>query len=278
MRRVQLFEFNEHPRVPDFLRAWIVESLGLGLRWGHTLDGLAPVLARFLEECGADRVLDLCSGSGEPAALLVEALLRQGIRPPRMVLSDLLPDGPALAAAAARHPQYLEVAPVPVDATAVPPEVDAGRGAGGEARTARILVNGFHHFPPDVARGIVRDAMERGRGLFIVESFPRNPLLALPFLPWGYGAMVSLPFRERRDRWLRLALLLPVHFVAAWDLFVSVFRMHTPDEVRAMAGSCASYRWTFLEVPYPLGGRLQVFQGVPTTTSPDGGTSPRGTG
>ena len=256
--RIQLFEFNEHPRVPRLIHAFIVESLGLGLRWGRTLDNLAPVFSAFLHECGADHVLDLASGSGEPAALLVEALQRRGIRPPRIVLSDLLPDARSLAAMVHLHPEVLEAAPEPVDATAVPPSLDA---------PVRLLINCFHHFPPDIARRILADAVAHRRAVFIVESFPRNPLLALPFVPYGFAAMVALPFVRSRDRWGRLLLtwVWPViHWIGAWDLLVSVFRMHSEAELRAMAEATGgAYRWVYEEVPYALGGRLQVFRGVP---------------
>jgi hypothetical protein len=115
--RLHAFEFNERPECPAFVRDAIVEALGTGLRWGRMYDAVGPVFAEFCARAGCTEVLDLCSGSGEPVSILLDALARSGVgtfgtgdqagspvAPPRFLLSDLFPNVAAMARVAARHP------------------------------------------------------------------------------------------------------------------------------------------------------------------------------
>lgn len=259
MRRFHLFEFNERPEVPRILRAQIVEALGLGQLWGRLLDPLAPVFAEFLARTGADRVLDLCSGGGEPACILLDALRRAGRTLPRLTLSDRLPDPRTLEKARRRHPASLEVAPHPVDATAVPDTLDA---------PVRLVLSGFHHLPPDVARATLADVVARRRSIFIGELFPRRLLPALPVMPWVYLGMLALPFtgtlRDLPWRILSAWVFQLTETLAAWDWLVSVLRIYTEAELREMAEAAGGgYRWEYREIRGRLGHRLVVFTGTP---------------
>ena len=47
MQRAHLFEFNERPGVPAFIRETIVETLGTGLRWSGMGEIAGPAFAEF---------------------------------------------------------------------------------------------------------------------------------------------------------------------------------------------------------------------------------------
>ena len=257
MQRQQLFEFHERAGCPRFIRDSVVETLGTGLRWLGMGDAAGPAFARFCRQARCARALDLCSGSGAPAALLVEWLAAHGEASPQLVLSDLFPNEAALAAACPRHPAQLSVADAPVDATAVPAHVD---------HDARLIMNAFHHFAPADAARIVADAVAARKSLFVYEGFPRDLRRFLPTGPAMLPALLLNPLFTRRQRAAKalFTYLLPViPAVATWDGIVSVLRIHDEPGLRAMTRPDDDYCWSYEEVDYGRGGRAVVFTGVP---------------
>jgi len=253
--RIQAFEFNDRAWAPAPLRDLITESLGRTLRWSRVLEGVVEPFIAFLEATGAEEVLDLGSGSGEPAAILALALRRRGARVPRFVLTDLFPHPKAWAELKARDPA-IDFVSTPVDATRIPESLGRGR--------ARVVINVLHHLPPQLASAVVGDAVGRGAPAFIVEGFERNPLGFLPFAPLGVAALALGPILARRDRLAKAALawLTPVALGAsAWDGFISTLRIHTEDDLRAMVAaaggdpaSCRAGTYAF-----PFGGKGTFF-------------------
>jgi len=257
VRRVHAFEFNELPACPRVVRESIVETLGLGYRWARVLDGVGPLFADFYARARCASVLDLCSGSGEPVAAMLEALARRGLPQPRFHLSDLYPDVAAMRRAASRHPGLVEVVAEPVDACAVPDRHD---------QPARTIINALHHLPPPVAARLVADTVAKRRALFVVEGFPRSLGRMAATLPILLVAGALNPLLAPRDRALKLLCtwLTPVVAVAGlWDAVVSALRMYDEAELRAMAAGAEGYDWEYREVPFGPGGRAVVFSGVP---------------
>ena len=256
MRRIQAFEFNDTALFPRFLRESIVETLGLGLRWGRIYDAVSPLFASFIERAHVRSVLDIGTGTGEPASILVGALERAGLKAPRFVLSDLFPNLTALARVAARHPGQIEFVRTPVDATNVPPEVD---------QPARMVISAFHHFPPELARKLLADSVAKGRPIFILEAFPRQLRRLVSILPVMAAAIFVNPFVSGHDRLLKIlfTFVIPVIPLAGFsDAVVSILRIHSEGELRALAESLGgSFAWEYHEVPFFPFGRAAVFLG-----------------
>ena len=257
--RLQLFEWNDLARTPAPLRDGIVETLSRTLRWGRMMAGLVEPVRGFLAAAGTDEVLDLCAGAGGPAGVLAEELGRAGAAP-RFVLTDLFPRTADWAELARAHPGVIDYVPDPVDATAIPPALAAGR--------ARMVVNAFHHFPPALAQAILDDAVAGARGVFIAEAFERNPLAFLSFAPAGALALAANPLLAKKDR-LAKALLTwatPITLAAGtFDGLVSTMRIYSEADLRAMvARHGARFRWTYGTYRYPFGGKGYYFWGVPT--------------
>jgi hypothetical protein len=256
-KRVQLFEFHERAECPPFLRESVVETLGRGLRWLDMSAAIGPAFAAFGRQARCARVLDLCSGSGAPASLLLEWLQRHGEPMPQLVLSDLFPNEPALAAVQARHPHHVSFDRTPVDATAVPAELD---------HDTRLVINAFHHFAPADAARIVADAVAQRKSLFIYEGFPRDLARFLPTGPAMLPALYLNPLLAPRHRLAKalFTYLLPlIPMIATWDGIVSVLRIYGEAELRAMTAGADGYRWEYREVPYGRGGRAVIFSGIP---------------
>lgn len=256
--RVRSFEFNDTPGCPAFIRDSIVETLGLGLRWGRIYEGVGPVFAEFCERARVDTMLDLCSGSGEPASIFLGALERAGASPPRFVLSDLFPNVASMERVAARHPGRVDVVRQPVDATSVPAEVDQG---------ARTVISAFHHFAPDLARGILADCVAKRRAVFIVEALAGDLRSLLSIIPVMVPAVLANPVHAGRDNALKALFTwaLPVIPVLGfWDAVISDVRIYRERELRALVEPLGGdYSWEYREVPFFPGGRASCFYGVP---------------
>lgn len=265
--RVQAFEFNDLTSTPSALRDTIVESLSRSLRWGHMLRDLVGPFQRFLAASGATEVLDLCAGAAGPASILASEMRAAGQVPPRFLLTDLFPRIESWEAARAEHPDDISFVPEPVDATHIPEPLANGR--------ARTIINAFHHFSPDVAQALLADAVRGSKGVFVSESFDRNPLRFLPFGPVGLAALAANPLLAPRERLAKAAItwFSPIALGAsAWDGFVSTLRVYSEAELFAMVAPLGdSFRWEYGRYSFPLFGKGTYFFGVPRTekTAPD---------
>jgi hypothetical protein len=236
--RAHLFEFNDRDWVPESLRDTIVETLSRSLHWGGFLRPLAPVIDRFLLASGTREVLDLCAGAAGPALILSDEAERSGLSPPRFLLTDLFPRVRIWTQAKRQRPESIDFIAEPVDATRIPASLSEGR--------ARVIVNAFHHFEPDLARAILRNAVDSRAPIFISECFERDPRGALPLIPIGIPSLLATPLLSPRDRLAKAAWtwLTPIGLAAgSWDAIVS--------------------EWTYGTYDYPFGGRGCYFQGLP---------------
>jgi hypothetical protein len=260
MRRIHAFEFNDSDWVPEVIRESIVETLGRGLRWGRIYDGVAPSFRELLGAWGDDSVLDLGTGTGEPVSILIRALERLGVTPPRFLLSDLHPNVAAMELIRRRHPNSIAIAVDPIDATSVPPSLD---------QPARMLVDALHHLTPQAAARVLTDAARSGRAIFVLEGFPRSFVRFLPVLVPMALSVFANPLLAPRRRLLKafLTYVIPVVPLAGlWDAVVSLLRVYSESELRAFVAGCDSsaHVWHYREIPFGMGlGRAVAFWGVP---------------
>jgi hypothetical protein len=257
--RLQLFEFNDAPWAPRPLRDTIVESLSRTLAWGHHLSGLVAPFEEFAARAGVHEVLDVCSGAGGPARILVGEIRRAGRTPPRFVLTDLHPQLDEWERARFAFPHDLSFVGTPVDATSIPASLGLGR--------ARVIINSFHHFPPELASRILRDAVAGSAGIFIAEPFDRNPLQFAPFIPVGSLALAANPLLSARQRlWKALLTWLSPVVVAAslWDGVVSTLRVYDREQLEAMVAPLGErFEWTWGRYRWASRGLGYYFYGVP---------------
>ncbi|HLL55972.1 MAG TPA: hypothetical protein VK447_20590, partial [Myxococcaceae bacterium] len=206
---------------------------------------IAPRLRAALARAGTRRIIDLCSGGGGPWGTLLGDLeqdsdLRYDVR-----LTDRYPNLPAFEQARAASGDRLEFEPESVDVTRVPERLEG----------FRTLFTSFHHFPPEVAREILADAVRKRQGIGIFEFTRRkvpdllgmvaSPLINLLVTP------AIRPFRWSRLLWTYALPMVPG--VVFWDGFVSCLRSYTPEELRAFAdglGDCG-YDWEIGEEKVP---------------------------
>jgi hypothetical protein len=257
--RWQLFEFNDAPWAPEALKQSIIESLSRTIRWGGMLKGAVEPFAQFMAATGKSEVLDLASGAGGPATILLRSMKARGHLPPRFLLTDLLPHPEEWDLLRKEHPAEIDYAPQPVDMTAIPPSLGSDR--------PRCIINALHHFPPGVARALLRGAGEGSPGLFIAEGLTRNPARATAVALAGVPALYLNPLLTEGTRLPKLLWTWPIPLALAagiWDGAVSSMRAYTEADLRELVQPWgADWRWHYGEFTYPPWGKGSYFWGVP---------------
>jgi hypothetical protein len=222
MKRMHLVELEDLPWFPSVLRDGGTAFLEFAERAsGHGRMLVGP-LERALEATGETRIVDLCSGGGGPAAVVADELTKRG-RPVTVTLTDLHPNVPAFEHAARNGEGRVKFRTEPVDATAVPDDLQG----------FRTIFNAFHHLPPDLARKTLADAVAKRQPIGVFEVVTREAPMLLGLLFTPLTVTLSLPFwRPFRWPWVLLTWVLPVMqpFVL-WDGLVSWLRIYSVEEL-----------------------------------------------
>lgn len=234
MKRRQLVELEDLPWFPGILRDGGTAFLEFAERAsGHARMMVGP-LERGLAATGYTRIVDLCSGGGGPAAAIADELAKRG-HPVTVTLTDRYPNLHAFAYAASQGTGNVTGRAEPVDATAVPPDLDG----------FRTVFNAFHHFPPELARRILADAVAQRRPIAVVEVVSRELPMLLGLLLTPISVTLSMPFwRPFRWPWIVWSWLFPVMqpFVF-WDGIVSWLRIYSVAELRELVATIDAPDW-----------------------------------
>jgi len=246
---LRLFEIHEQAWFPQFLRGQVVDGLQMILDVMGTYEPIAHLLRVRLEECGTERVLDLCSGAGGPWHSLMRHFELQGVKPLEVLLTDKYPSTTKLRDRESPITNRIHFLSYSVDATRIP----------GHLQGFRTLFSSFHHLDPEEARSLLQDSVSRRQAIGIFEAPARHTLTLLSLLFIPIAAWLFVPFR-RPFRWSRLfwTYLIPiVPFVLLFDGLISCLRAYSPEELKALTKGLGDngYRW---EIGEQAGGLLPV--------------------
>jgi hypothetical protein len=143
----------------------------------------------------------------------------------------------------------------------------------------RTLFAGFHHFKPEQAQRILRDAFEKKVPMGIFDpSSPRTPigmftlLLLIPFPPvivlLSYWIMTPFIKPPTFSRFFWAYLLPVVPIATSWDGLISFLRSYTPREVEELTGSLQSKEYAWEKGIVTLGIPLTYLLGYPVSSMP----------
>jgi hypothetical protein len=239
MRRVHLFELEDQPWFPARLRAAMTSYLAATYRITPFPKLWAGEIARVLDQCSTEEIVDLGSGSGGPMLLVAAELEKMG-RPVRVTLTDLYP-----SPVSAPLGESISYWPAPVNAACVPREL----------KGVRTMFASYHHFQPKAAHAILRDAFEQKRPICIFEATSRTPAaiassLLIPLLVLALTPAIR-PLSIFQIVFTYLPPVLPL--LIFWDGFVSQLRTYTEEEFRELTAGLQSpeYRWNIGSLRIP---------------------------
>jgi hypothetical protein len=224
MRRIQLVEIEDLPWCPEPVRDGGTDWLGFLANATKVFNVVAPKIRAAMEATGTTSVVDLCSGGGGPWLTLERELAKSG--PIGVELTDLYPNASALEGLRERSEGRCGFCRSSVDATDVPAELDG----------VRTMFNCFHHFPPELGRAILEDAVRKRRGIAVFEGVDQR-LLPILGMPMQVVSLFLLTPFVRPFKWSRLFLTYVVPMIPLMVLFdgtVSMLRIYSPEELREL--------------------------------------------
>jgi len=224
MPRFQLFEFEDQPWIPRPVRQAMQSYLATAYRHTSLPQCWAECLAPLMKANRMNTLVDLASGAGGPVPLVLDELRRMGFEV-TATLTDRFPNP------AATDLQYW---PEPADARLIPQALDG----------TRTMFASFHHFSPQDAHAILRNAFQHRVPICIFEATTRGAALAAILIPL---MVLLLTLKMRPLSWFQIVFtyLIPILPVLIfWDGLVSYLRTYSVAELEALThGLTADYTW-----------------------------------
>ncbi len=256
MKRRHLFEFEDLPWFPEFIRNYITDFLRTVAEKFNMFGPVIPTINELVSRSENGSLVDLASGGGGQWRTLIPRIL--SAHPDfQLFLTDKYPNIPALNRVRQDFPEVVNIESESIDATCVSKQRSG----------ARTLFLSLHHFKPDLATEIFRDAVASNTPIAVFEAQQRNLEHVIRFSFSPLMSWILTPF-IRPFSWGRLLFtyLLPiVPLVILWDGVVSVYRTYTLEETEEMARNAdpdQKFRW---ESELIIHGqqKIQVFKGYP---------------
>jgi len=236
MKRRQLFEFTDLAWWPGILRSLLTDYLQVLLKRNRPFAEKSSLIVDALNSTEETQIIDLCAGASGPWHHLVDKLRVDFGRQVPVILTDKYPDSSVARKSSETSDIFYYTQSV--DATDVPADL----------RGVRTMFNGFHHFPPDQARLILRNSVNHRQPIVIFELLQRTRLDFLVMLLAPLNVLLLTPLiRPLTIVRLLSTYVVPIApLVVLWDCLVSVLRCYTPEELLEMARSVDSdtYNWS----------------------------------
>ena len=252
--RVHFFEIHEQPWLSNSIRQGVTDGLFTVWKtffWENTI----PHLNDLLDKSDTQTIVDLCSGSGGPLPLAADTL-QEKHHHLKVFLTDLYPNKSWINPVQGKaHIQYHQAS---VNAQDVPKDL----------KGLRTLFEAFHHFRPDGAVAILKDAVAQKQPIAIFE-FQKRDVLDTLFSPLLLILPVSIILSciQKPFSWSKLfwTIVPVIPFILIFDGIVSVLRTYSTDELADLAQQAGSdgFRWEVRETRDRGFGRMTCLVGWP---------------
>nr|WKN37514.1 hypothetical protein K4G66_02170 [Tunicatimonas sp. TK19036] len=266
MKRIHLFEFEDLPWFPHWLRQCMTRYIVAMHRLLGTRTMLANLIERALKHTNATHIIDLCSGSGGPMLDVAETLRNQHNLPDlKLTLSDLYPNQEAAAQLKQQGDPNTTYLTTPINAADLDPEWPG----------VRTLVCSMHHMRPQTAHDILKNAQEAHQPICVFEISDNSVPTQLWWLalPMGFLMTFLITPLVRPMTWRQLVFtyLIPIlPALIAWDGSVSNVRTYTLDDMDILLEGLKTdqYRWEKGSIKGKGGPKLYLL-GLPQNSKPD---------
>lgn len=256
MKRIHLFEFEDFPWFPHFLRVCLTNYIVTFHRLLDSASNISELLRDMMNRSKVDQIVDLCSGAGGPMLWVYERLNRE-FPTLKLTLTDLYPNSQAAEAIGQEGPVvYL---PESVNATNVSSQL----------KGIRTMICSMHHMKSAVLQDILADAQSSNQPFLGYEisdnsfpkwiwwiAFPINILTVLFVTP------LIRPMTWQQLVFTYLIPVLPIFI--AWDGAVSNARTYTLGDMELLLSELpkTKYQWEKGVVPGKGGNKLYL-KGIP---------------
>jgi hypothetical protein len=256
MKRIHLFEFEDMPWFPDWIRVLMTRYIMTFHKILGTAGLLEKLVEKGLQKSEALLILDLCSGSGGPMLDVAENLRTSGRFPDlKLMLSDLYPNHEAAKSINQKNDASVAYLTDPLDATQV------RRGLVG----LRTMVSSMHHMKPELARKILKNAKEANQPILIFEISDNSAPIFLWWLAMPFAFIMTFIFTPlvRPMSWQQLLFtyLIPIlPIFIAWDGAVSNARTYTLEDMEDLIQGLSdkSYSWEMGKLKGKGGNKLYL--------------------
>src|SRR4030095_5031157 len=254
--RLHLFEFEDCFWFPDVLRQGQTDYLHFVISKLNIYKPAAPLVKEIMDKSGTSQIIDLCSGGGGGADVFQKNLEELGSKV-TIILSDKFPNIPAFEKIKAFSGGRVDYVTESVDALNVPKNLIG----------MRTMFSAFHHFKPDDAKAILRNASESNVSIAVFEGAEKNILNFLGILLFTpimfiISTPFMKPFKLSRIFFTYIIPLIPITTV--WDGLVSILRMYSSNEMVEMAGDAApKYNWSAGKAKSKMGNNILYLIGYP---------------
>ncbi len=241
MKRIHLFEFEDLPWFPGWLRKCLTSMMVVMHNLLHTSEEMADLVNKALVKTGNNTIIDLCAGSGGPMPEVVEILkTKYMVEKPRLIMTDLFPNLEYAEKINQINDDGITYLTKPVDVLHIDEEL----------KGLRTMVGSLHHMKPESARIILKNTMETNQPFLALEisdnsypkaiwwmAFPINILTSL---------VISLMVRPMTFQQLFFTFIIPIIPITfAWDGAVSNARTYTLKDLDILLDGLESesYSW-----------------------------------
>lgn len=235
---IHLFEFTDQKWCPPFLRQYMTDYLHFVIKKANIYKPSVIIIKDVLGKTGETQILDLCSGSGGGVDLLQKELSSLCGTEIKVTLSDKYPNKESFELLKQRSFSGLDYIEASVDALNIPDNL----------KGVRTIFSAFHHFKPEDAKAILKNATNSKSPICIFEGAGKTIfdfLGILIFTPLIFFLITSFikPFRLSRIFLTYIIPLIPV--MTTWDGLVSILRMYAPQDMLNMANEIdtENYVW-----------------------------------
>lgn len=255
MKRYHLFEIHDQPWFPDILRNEL--TLILELLW--TLDLPLPfytapyrsvldILNKKLDK--NTKIIDLCSGSGGPLLKISQNL--DTYHKVKILLTDIYPNQDAITNLSGNT--LISYVRESVDACQVPSSL-----FNDSKNVIRTIFGAFHHLREDVAKKVLKDAINNSHGIIIVDLPDRSFLSVFCQTLLFYVSGILFLVYARPLNLTRLLLLPLVVMILTVDGVFSALRSYSKEDywriLAEIPGAFDSYSWEIRHIsPFSLKG------------------------
>lgn len=227
MKRIHLFEFEDYSWFTNWLRKCLTRMMVVMHNMLHTSEEMAELIHRGLKHSDTNTIIDLCSGSGGPMPKVLTILKKKyGVKNPKLLMTDLFPNKEYAAKVNSEINGEITYSIEPVDAA----NVDAYK------KGLRTMVGSLHHMKPEVARQILKNALDSKQPICTFEISDNSFTtmiwwIAIPinFITAFVVSLLARPMTWQQIVFTFLIPIIPITF--AWDGAVSNARTYTLDDM-----------------------------------------------